>query len=100
MKFGNLGVNKRNLMGEVSRLDEKEGAEGHTNEERSKRKEMKSELERLITMEEISWQQKSRVCWLKEEDNNTRFFHQMLNSHRSYNHLGFLEVSGSAFEYS
>ena len=58
---------------------------------------MKSELERLITMEESSWQQISRVLWLKEEDNSTRFFHWMPNSHRRYNHLGFLEVSGSGF---
>ena len=75
-------------MGDVSRLDEKEGAQGHTNEERSKREEMKSELEQLITMEEISWQQKPRVLWLKEEDNNTRFFHQLPNSHKKHNHLG------------
>ena len=32
-------------MGDVSRLDEKEGTQGHTNEERSKKEEMKSELE-------------------------------------------------------
>ena len=62
-------------MGEVSWLDEKEGAQEHTNEERSKREEMKFDLERLITMEESSWQQISRVLWLKEEDNSTRFFH-------------------------
>ena len=76
-------------MGDVSRLDEKEGTQGHTNEERSKKEEMKPKLEQLITVEEISWQQKPRVLWLKEKDNNIRFFHQMLNSHRRYNHLAF-----------
>ena len=35
---------------------------------------------------------------IKEEDNNTKFFHKMANSHRRYNHLRTLEVDGVVFE--
>ena len=35
---------------------------------------------------------------IKEEDNNTKFFHNVANSHRRYNHLSILEVDGVIYE--
>ena len=43
---------------------------------------------------EISWRQKSRELWLKEGDNNTRFFHRMVNAHGRRNWLSKLKVNG------
>ena len=45
-----------------------------------------------------SWRQKSRMLWIKEGDNNTKFFHKMANSQRRFNHLSFLEVDGVIYE--
>ena len=87
MEFGNVGVNKKKLLDKLARLDEKEGVHGLMHEERRQREEMKVEVECLVSLEEISWRQKSRVLWLKEGDNNTKFFHNMANLHRRYNHL-------------
>ena len=55
-------------------------------------------MEHLLSLEEISWRQKSRMLCIKEGYNNTKFFHKMENSHRRYNHLRILEVDGVVFE--
>jgi len=35
---------------------------------------------------------------IKDGDNNTKFFHKLVNSHRRYNHLSFLEVDRVIYE--
>ena len=59
---------------------------------------MRAQVEHLLSLEEISWRQKSRMLCIKEGDNNTKFFHKMANTHKRYNHLSFLEVDGVIYE--
>ena len=76
------------------KLDEKECLHGLTQEERQQIEQVKSELDRLISLKEISWRHKSRATSSKEGDNNTKYFQKLANSHRKYNHLRVLEVGG------
>lgn len=39
-----------------------------------KLKSLKSQLEEILSREEIYWRQKSRELWLSEGDRNTKFF--------------------------
>lgn len=55
-KSGNLGINKKKFLGELARLDVKEGVHGLIDEEKSVRDEVKAKLY-LISMEEISCRQ-------------------------------------------
>ena len=61
----------------------------------------KGKLQKMIgrtLMEEISWRQKSRALWLKEDDRNTNFFQRMVNLHRKFNYLSFVVVDRVQYE--
>ncbi len=96
--FGDVRLQRLRRMDEILELDVKEGCRGLSSEEHILREELKSEVVRLAHLEETSWRQKSRALWLKEGDNNTRFFHRTANSNRRNNYLSSLEVDGRIFE--
>ena len=59
---------------------------------------VRSQIQNLLSLEEISWRQKSRMLCIKEGDNNTKFFHKVANSRRRYNHISMLEMDGVMYE--
>ena len=95
---GDIQFKKRRHMGEVMELDEKEGIGGLSPSEFQLQEVLKTEVNRLAQLEECSWRQKSRVLWLKEGDNNTKYFHKVANSNRRRNHIGGLDVDGIYYE--
>ena len=97
-EFGNVVRQKKQLLEELKSLDAKEGDFGLSDGEKCHRAELRSQMEHLLSLEEISWRQKSKMLCIKEGDNNTKFFHKMANSHRRFNHLKTLEVDGAVFE--
>jgi hypothetical protein len=96
--FGDVSLKQLQLCSELSRLDEKEELGGLSYVDRDRRKVVISELDKLAHLEETSWRQKSRVLWLKEGDNNTKFFHKMANSNRRRNYMKSVEVDGIVHE--
>ena len=76
-------------------LDAKEETHRLTLEEKLVQVNLRSNIEKLTLLEEISWRQKSRVLHLKEGDANTRFFHRMANSNRKNNGIESLMVNGT-----
>ena len=98
-EFGNVGVKKKRLLEELVKLDRgKERSTRITIEENMERDRVILKVKQLASLEEISLRQKFRVLWLKEGDNNSKFFHQMAKSHRRNNYLGNLEVDGVVYE--
>ena len=59
---------------------------------------VKFDIDFLASLEEISWRQKSKALFIKEGDNNTRFFHRLANSHRRTNQIRGVEVEGALYE--
>jgi hypothetical protein len=96
--FGDVGVRRQHLECELEALDLKESLTSLSDEERIRREDCKLELEKVAQLEEVSWRKKSRVLWLQEGDNNTKFFHKMANSHRRYNYMERVEVNGVVYD--
>ena len=69
-----------------------------TQEDRARRLVVKSDIDFLASLKEISCRQKSKALFIKEGDNNTRFFHRIANSHRQTNQIRGVEVDGVLFE--
>ena len=79
-------------------MDVKEGELGLSEVELGERAALRSQIQNLLSLEEVSWRQKSRMLCIKKGDNNTKFFHKMANSRRRHNHISMLEVDGVIYE--
>ena len=75
-EFGNVERKKKQLLEELKKLGAKGGDFGLTDGEKGHRAALRSQVEHLLSLEEISWRQKSRILSIKEGDNNTKFFSQ------------------------
>ena len=56
-----MGINKKKLLEDLKRLDAKEGDLGLIDVEKREREEVKYQVAHLLSLEEISWRQKSRM---------------------------------------
>ena len=95
--FGNVNVKQQQLFCDLGALDSKESLGGLSSSERDLRGTLLMELDKLAHFKETLWRQKSQVLWLKEGDNNTRFFHKIANSNRRRNFMEKLEVDGTLY---
>ena len=60
-EFDNVDHKKKELLGALAMLDAKDGALGLTKTEMFERNEVRSQIEHLLSLEEISWRQKLRM---------------------------------------
>eukprot|EP00253_Pinus_taeda_P008507 PITA_08507 len=73
------------------------GAEGnHSIKAIEQEKVLSQQWHKRCIQEEILWKQKSRVQWLREGEQNTKFFHRSTRDHRSANRI--LELKNNARE--
>lgn len=63
-----------------------------------KKKELLAQLDELLKCEEIYWSQKTKCKWLKECDENTKFFHRMASGKNWKNLITRMEIEGEIVE--
>ena len=78
----------------MNALDAKEEVVVLSEEEKLEKVRLQTKFKKISLSEEISWRQKSRMLYLKEGGSNTKFFHQMANSHRRNNAITNLKIDG------
>lgn len=95
MGFGNVTVKKQQLWRNLDALDVKGETHPLTTKEILEQVNLRTEIEKITLLEEISWRQKSEVLHLKDGDSNTIFFHRMANSNRRNNSIDNLIINES-----
>eukprot|EP00253_Pinus_taeda_P026591 PITA_26591 len=94
--FGNIFQEKAIIEHKLEQIH-KDGAAGCRNEETCEQeKELTQQWHNRCKQEESLWKQKSRVLWLKEGEQNTKFFHRSAMDYRSANKI--LELKNSEGE--
>ncbi|KAL9663716.1 hypothetical protein QQ045_019107 [Rhodiola kirilowii] len=84
--FGNVGNQLRRLKEEL--IEVRQGMCTRASSE--KEKSITNDIDEWLIREESMWAQRSRVNWLSEGDNNTKFFHLKANVRRRINTISTL----------
>ncbi|KAL9667546.1 hypothetical protein QQ045_001908 [Rhodiola kirilowii] len=92
-EFGNVGNKLRKLKKDL--FEVRQGVRTKLTSE--KEKYLANEIDEWFIREETIWVQRSRIAWLSEGDNNTRFFHLKANARKRTNIISsLLDKDGSS----
>lgn len=85
--FGNIFKEKANIEQKLEQIH-KDGIAGRGDEQsREQEKVLTQQWHTRCQQEETFWKQKSRVLWLKEGEQNTKFFHRSAIDYRNANRI-------------
>lgn len=81
--FGSIKLKKLALLHDIGLINATKESRPLMEEEMGKDYNLKAEMVSILKSEKIYWNQRARVTWLKEGDENTNYFHSIANSRRN-----------------
>lgn len=85
------------MLHEIDKLDIIKESRQPTPIEVQQEQVLREKLWETIKHEEIYWKQRSRLLWLREGDENTKFFHATVNGRKNRNFINSLRLEGLEF---
>ncbi len=79
---------------EIQQLDTLEESQNLTLQQLDRRRQLKSHILKVVAEEEILWKARAKQHWLREGDDNTKFFHAMANGKRRENAINAVGDNG------
>eukprot|EP00253_Pinus_taeda_P002455 PITA_02455 len=86
-EFGNIFKAKGEVEKKLKEINQILIIEGYTEERKEIAESLQHEWENRCLQEEIFWRQKSRIQWIKEGEQNTKFFRRSTIAHRNNNRI-------------
>ncbi|GLJ16593.1 hypothetical protein SUGI_0284150 [Cryptomeria japonica] len=93
LSFKNNFAEKNRVEVELDNLNKIVISIGMSNNEFAREKQLKSELSELLLKDEVFWRDKSRECWIKEGDLNTKKFHASVKVKRANSQISRIQDS-------
>ena len=87
--FGDLNKLNMEVVNELNEVDKKDEESGLSEEEIVLRRKLLEEFWKVSTKYEFLMHQKSKKKWIKEGDDNTKFFHSTINGRKDVSLVGF-----------
>lgn len=89
-QFGDITRVNKEMLRNIQDIGIKE-EKGHiTSDDITKIIRLKEDLQRKVKEEEIKWRQRSQCRWLREGEENTRFFHGLASTMKRSNRISSL----------
>ncbi|XP_039125244.1 uncharacterized protein LOC120261424 [Dioscorea cayenensis subsp. rotundata] len=93
--FGSIKLRKLALLLELDKLDSEAENRILSHSESKREEDLRIEMSMISKQEELYWKQRSRLQWLKEGDDNTRFFHMVANGRKNRNFIPSINLNGT-----
>lgn len=81
--FGSIKLKKLALLHDIGLINATKESRPLMEEEMGKDNNLRAEMVSILKSEKIYWNQRARVTWLKEGDENTNYFHSIADSRRN-----------------